>query len=157
MININESRAKIAILFRDKNISKEEIEKIYEDFIAFMNEEVSERLGKRLFEKPLLHSVAEGEKTGTIENEEVNQLFFRTKNYITKASDLVNVLRALMEWRKNNIDKNISIEVLINNIHVPLYLRGDKYLPPDTYYHLNVIKDFEKSFVEELNKQILNG
>lgn len=156
MININESRAKIAILFRDKNIDDNEMEKIYEEFIEFMNDEVSERLGKRLFEKPILHSVAEGEKTGTIEDEEINQPFFRTKNYITKASDLINVLRALMEWRKEYKDKNISIEVLINNISVPLYLRGNRYSPPDTYYHLNIIKDFEKSFVEELNKQI-NG
>lgn len=156
MININESRAKIAILFRDRDIKKEEIEKIYEEFIDFMNNEVSERMGKRLFEQPILHSTVEGEKTGTIEDEEVNQPFFRTKNYITDADDLINVLKALVKWRNQHNDKNISVEVLINNLRVPLYLRNIRYLPPDTYYHLNIINDFEKSFVEELNKQIAN-
>lgn len=154
MININESKAKIAILFRDNNISDDEIDNLYEDFINHMNTNISERLGKRLFEKPQLLSDASGEKTGEIEAEHLEKKFFRTRTYITKAKDLVDVMREIKNWRSEYKNKNISVEVLINNIGIPLYLRGNKYLPPDTYYHLNIIRDFEASFVEEINKQI---
>ncbi len=155
MININEARAKIAVLFRDKNIDDNAMNEIYENFIAFMNETVGERLGVGLFDKPKLDSVAKGEKTGEIEDDDVNRNFFVTRKYITKANDLINVLKALKTWRyEHNKDKNIRIEVLMNTIKIPLYLREGKYLPPDTYYHLNIITDTEKAFVEELNKQV---
>jgi hypothetical protein len=155
MITLNQTKSKIAIVFKDKDISQDTLNTLWEEFITFMNEEVSEMLGSNLFVNPIFRSTASGETSGIIETEDLKEPMFITKKYITDVRNFIKVLAALKKW-KNTLDENIhvSIEVLINKLKVPLYLRKDQYVPPDTYYHLNVISEQDDAFIKELNERL---
>lgn len=157
MLSINQTKAKIAIIFKDKDISQETLNNIWEAFVTFMDDELPSRIGSKIFTNPIFHSSAAGEKTGNIETEELREPMFITRKYITDVDDFILILSALRKWKQmQDKDIHISIEVLVNKLKFPLYLRNNKYIPPDTYYHLKVITKQEEEFINELNASLLD-
>ena len=93
--------------------------------------------------------------TEELEDVNGNNRYITTKTKITDASTFRKVVHGLFNW-KNSLDENIvvSIELLSNQISVPLYIRKDKVAPPDTYEHLNLLKDTDKQAIRILNEEI---
>lgn len=82
-------------------------------------------------------------------------VYYRSKN-ISDTDEFIDVCRALKLWyNEKKMDFNrISIEIVLPSLKFPLYLRKNKLMPPDTFYHLKMISKDNQSFIDMVNQTI---
>jgi len=153
-----EAKAKITIYFRGS--IKHNLEDEFEKFKQFV-ENKSNIQPEYMFKIGTIESKTE-EKAMNPKTKELTVMaslddlsetiqYITTTNFISEYDELISVLQVLHKWKLANLQIPCSIEVLLNKLQIPLYIRHDGIMPPHTYYHVGAVKSEDQSLIEKLN------
>lgn len=146
-----DKNVKITISFR--NVENNIIKNLFPSFISFLKENFSEKIANTFQLSTLETKMIEKENHREImADDNKNLVYFTTKQAITDYDLFKEAVIALKKWQETCKEYNPSVEVKTSFIKFPLYLRNGMYVPPKTFYDLDLVKQAEQTLIDEVNK-----
>ncbi len=146
---------RIAIIFRA--MDNEEKKKRFTDFVEFVTEHADKKTAD-LFQISNLETSAteknSSDKSELFKDDARHSVSYTTKKPIIDADVFEKVVRVLAEWH-DSLDVKPSIELIAGFIKCPIYYRNHKFVPPRTYYDLDLVNEKDQKIIDEINDLLI--
>lgn len=151
-----EKNARFSVTFR--TLTVEEKKNMFDAFIEYVTENTTSKIAN-LFQLANLETTtvdknANGPATELFEEDTRQHLSYSTKKPVNDVDTFETVVKVLASWAET-LETKPSIEMVANFVKFPLYYRNKQFVPPRTYYDLDLVKENDQKIIDEINKLLV--
>ena len=155
---MHSNSARIAIVFR--NTDNQHKKNMFVEFTNYVSEHSSKKIAGIFQISDLETTTVEKNarnKTELFNPHAVQNVCYTTKKPIVDVDVFEEALRVLVKWYHSLDEIKPSIELVTSFVKFPLYYRNNKFIPPRTYYDLDLVNEKDQNLIDEINKVILKA
>lgn len=155
---MHSNSARIAIVFR--NIDNQHKKNMFTEFVNYITEYSDTKIANLFQISDLETTTMEKNtqnKTELFNANAVQNVCYTTKKPIVDVDVFRTTLKVLIEWYHSLDEVKPSIELITSFVKFPLYYRNDKFIPPRTYYDLDLVNEKDQNLIDEINKIFVNS